>query len=489
MNDAYSVVGFRVVLALIIGGLVLFLWWSATGKARDARIEKNPSPNNAKVNLRDAGAGLADLGRQVNRGISAINRTVEIAAIKQRALAPIESAVEFERMCVESAHRSAKSEIEFERYMATVSEPERIEHLLSQIFDKVPAPKPTDPHSPPDFAIAIASVNPEAKQEIIERVAYLKSQREAFLSAQFREILADDTLTEHFWKKLDEFGEPLIAANLRIIAEQTGVQARKKPASRPYAETKPLTLPKTSGDPPIVLRNVKPAPSITPRPPVRIVTPTQPGIDIEAMEFQKEISEIIHFTQVENLPSILEHGLCPVSYLQQRKLPFRWNDAHRLDGYEASVSLSINHPNDRLFYHWRKKHPAQKWVVLLIDPCVLYEKSVRFCACNAADSRARHGQLAGNSPSDFSKMFDPRADVPSRESQFLNAGDPTDPQAEVLCFESIEPTLIRGLVFADNTSMREWGGLIGERQVRVDREGTGLFGARSFARRARQTAH
>ncbi|MFN3689914.1 MAG: DarT ssDNA thymidine ADP-ribosyltransferase family protein [Fimbriimonadales bacterium] len=52
---------------------------------------------------------------------------------------------------------------------------------------------------------------------------------------------------------------------------------------------------------------------------------------IKEMCLQRGITEVVHFTHVENVDSIMKHGLLSIRDLQQRGIRYRYNDQQRLD--------------------------------------------------------------------------------------------------------------------------------------------------------------
>ncbi|GFZ86267.1 DarT ssDNA thymidine ADP-ribosyltransferase family protein [Sphingobium fuliginis] len=198
---------------------------------------------------------------------------------------------------------------------------------------------------------------------------------------------------------------------------------------------------------------------------------------------QRSLPFLVHFTRVENLPSIMCHGLRSISAMQSEKIAFRWNDEQRLDGHEDAVSLSIAHPNDKLFYRWRMSNPQQGWAVLLLDPSVLWTCASAFCAHNAADRRiSRQERTALSSVAAFDAMFADQDGQTSRSTQNLRLCDPTDVQAEILVFDPIPAALVSSAIFSDHTNLTQWRDLFPGRDLQLHADRTGLFGLRSAAR-------
>jgi hypothetical protein len=197
----------------------------------------------------------------------------------------------------------------------------------------------------------------------------------------------------------------------------------------------------------------------------------------------KGVPFLVHFTDVVNLQSIVRHGILSVSELEQRTIPFARNDSDRLDGHACAISLSIAHPNDRLFLRWRRENKQRRWVVLLIDPSVLWENQVKFCSWNAADHRERDvGRWSHQGFASLKLMFAPQNGLPSRAEQNLHPYDPTNVQAEALVFDPVPPEKIVGAVFNDHESMAMIPGELRGRRIDLVDDRMGLFGMRSSAR-------
>lgn len=192
---------------------------------------------------------------------------------------------------------------------------------------------------------------------------------------------------------------------------------------------------------------------------------------------------LVHFTRAVNLPSILQHGLYPVSRASEIGATPAINDELRLDRHQDGTSLSITFPNYRMFWKYRQENPGVDWVVLGILPSVLWTKDCAFCRHNAADARISSLPLSHlKMPTSFAGMFDEIEGIQSRAEQKLKPFDPTDGQAEVLVFDVIEPSLIIGVGF-DCAAVRDaHQGLLGDREILLSGAKKGYFAARSYVR-------
>lgn len=197
-----------------------------------------------------------------------------------------------------------------------------------------------------------------------------------------------------------------------------------------------------------------------------------------------EIPYLLHFTRAVNLPSIMEHGLYPIGRIDDIGASPEINDQIRLDGRLDGTSISIAHPNCQMLYKYRMDDESVDWAVLVLKRSVLWQKECAFCRHNAADTRISRRPLeALTTEAAFRGMFDEIDGWTSREEQKLKVYDPTDVQAEVMVFDTIEPEYIRGIVFNSKDAKDNYSPLLTEEQrAWVHPKNKGLFGTRSYSR-------
>lgn len=205
--------------------------------------------------------------------------------------------------------------------------------------------------------------------------------------------------------------------------------------------------------------------------------------DIQGLVVKLKVPFLLHFTRVGNLSSIIQHGLYPVARACEIGITPQINDPHRFDGHLGATSLSIAFPNYRMFYKHRAENDGVEWVVLAIDPAVLWKKDCAFCRHNAADAKISSQPLAALKMVEaLAGMFDEIEGIQTRAEQQLKTFDPTDGQAEVLVFDVIEPASIHGVVFNKATTRDQYRGLLGDRQMLVNGANKGYFASRSYVR-------
>jgi len=162
------------------------------------------------------------------------------------------------------------------------------------------------------------------------------------------------------------------------------------------------------------------------------------------------ITKLCHFTQADNLNSILEKGLLGQSHFMEglsNDKP-KINDTIRLDGYPDAISLSISFPNYLMFYKYRC-NSDKDWVVLILRSDILWEYDCVFCKENAASNNVRFIDLGDRKDVLALEELFGDFDVTKRSELQIPDWFPTHPQAEVLVFDPIPPNNILEIHFED----------------------------------------
>lgn len=189
---------------------------------------------------------------------------------------------------------------------------------------------------------------------------------------------------------------------------------------------------------------------------------------LEAVK-ERKIENLVHFTDAENLGSIIRcgHGLMPRRIMDEKGIKYHCSDGKRLDGEIYSTSLSVSFPNDSMFAQKQQKETV--WCVLLLDPEKVLEKECVFFAHNAASKIYRDAEMNKTNRIlkrsrcrfiDFDSMFSDSVDGSNynryrRDSQ-LETFYTTSPQAEIMCQDTIEPDCIKSCVFKDEASRQKY---------------------------------
>jgi hypothetical protein len=165
----------------------------------------------------------------------------------------------------------------------------------------------------------------------------------------------------------------------------------------------------------------------------------------EAVRIRK-IKQVWHFTRLVNIDSILEHGLLSRQQLETTGIDSEYNDENRFDYQNGAICCSIGFPNYRMFYRLRQSHFGVDWVVIALNPKILWEKDCAFCITNAANSSVTCIPIEDRKgPKAFNALYEEIEGKPSRSELDILDSFPTDPQAEVLVLDPIEVDYIIGV--------------------------------------------
>ncbi|WP_426152532.1 DarT ssDNA thymidine ADP-ribosyltransferase family protein [Pseudomonas sp. DC3000-4b1] len=390
----------------------------------------------------------------------------------QKATSLLSNSIGAERIKVEAALKQANNALEEEKRreqmdlkkLAYYEEAhDRFSRLLRE-HGKQGEDRNIPDVAPPDFTIPPRHINEKLADSIEQRINSLYRERETFLSEVAKQLGKNERLIEIFEERLSNMGANEVwgAILLKVRAQDSSPKLmRFSDILNPMAD-KSAHLPATI--PPELQKYVR-------------------ARKIKARVEEIELPYLVHFTQVENLPSIMKHGICPIATMNDQHISHIANDKLRLDGHPDASSFSIAHPNDKMFASYRWANKERNWVVLIIDRSALWTLNAAFCKHNAADGRIRLVDLEGlKTESAFAAMFTPLVGLPVREADSLKPYDPTDVQAEVLIFDIVEPEMIKGMVFNQARVLEQYKKHVGDRQALINVEGKGFFSARSYAR-------
>lgn len=178
----------------------------------------------------------------------------------------------------------------------------------------------------------------------------------------------------------------------------------------------------------------------------------------ESQEICKVLSEnkikyLVHFTRIENLRSILTHGILDVQSLIANGIEYIGNDKRRYDGKTDCTCFSIEFPNDSLLNSFRRKAASNKWGVLVLDVKILVESDAKsyFCMHNAATGSIRNEINQLDTVESFRKMFSEIITYTrsGREQIRLRTNHksylPTSNQAEILITGKIDTSYINAI--------------------------------------------
>lgn len=179
---------------------------------------------------------------------------------------------------------------------------------------------------------------------------------------------------------------------------------------------------------------------------------------------KRKIEHLIHFTRIENLSGILQHGLVPVSMHEKMKIKSIRNDEKRYDQRRDCTSCSIGFPNWQLFYSFQIRDLAARWVIIRLKPEVLFSPQGinLFCKTNAARVLPKCTNFTTLCTiTAFEGMFcDPimtsKDQSISRAALQIPDYMTTDPQAEILVSDIIDTKYIDSICFKDPDDIKQY---------------------------------
>jgi hypothetical protein len=182
------------------------------------------------------------------------------------------------------------------------------------------------------------------------------------------------------------------------------------------------------------------------------------SVQIRSHVLLKVIGPIIHYTPIENIPSIIENGIVSVSESKVKDLKVVKNDSQRLDNLLNWISTSIMHPNYAYMHSIKARDPYKQFAIVELDPKLLWTHDWIAFPTNAAAKESQ--SLLLNDPNrlmGLNGLINLFKDGISRDrlnpakisrlNYSLSDNEPTDPQAEVMFFREIPSHFIKRVHF------------------------------------------
>ena len=149
---------------------------------------------------------------------------------------------------------------------------------------------------------------------------------------------------------------------------------------------------------------------------------------------KRNITKLIHFTDIRNMPSILEHGILPPKRLKEDGIEPHSNDPDRFDNQLEGISVSIMKRNQHVLKKFHNRDPRQ-WVEIEINPDVAVTKNCLFYQTNASNGKYKDiKEEYLRSSKALASMFDDRVITKGKTYTRDNkkSFEPTDEQAEII---------------------------------------------------------
>ncbi len=185
---------------------------------------------------------------------------------------------------------------------------------------------------------------------------------------------------------------------------------------------------------------------------------------------ERSVRFLVHFTHIDNLPSIMKQGILPRSLINDKGIV---SDDMRLDGNEEYGCFSLTYPNYLMLYQKKKKSPCQ-YIILMIGIEALSEieeEGIIFFPGNAArsDMRGKGGYGTSAIEAMFAEnIFSKDGIKICRENQRLESQYTTDPQAEVQIKSVVPAKYIRAIYVEDNSTRKKAEHMVAGADVAVE---------------------
>jgi len=164
---------------------------------------------------------------------------------------------------------------------------------------------------------------------------------------------------------------------------------------------------------------------------------------------EREIKSLFHFTHIDNISTILRHGLLGPKTLKDLQIPFINTDQFRIDSIENGLSMSVSEPNRfMLSKKIRNSELGAGLVLLELDPVYLSSLSFLAFPTNAASRKIREYRRLTtrkfNESLDLELLFN---NLGIRNKFNLAKNIPTDPQSEIMIIEDYPASSIKKIHF------------------------------------------
>lgn len=179
---------------------------------------------------------------------------------------------------------------------------------------------------------------------------------------------------------------------------------------------------------------------------------------MEIIEFvlKRKIKKLIHFTNIQNLQSILHLGILPRNVLNKKNIVYKYTDEKRFDGRPDCTCLSIEYPNFRML-HYKKYNSVNRYAMIVLDAESILSNDAKkyYVYINAANSNATY-QLTSEKLTSLrylKNMFLPSVSD-AKYTYEREETDPdfitTNPQAEIFINNSIDTKDILEVHFSNS---------------------------------------
>lgn len=171
----------------------------------------------------------------------------------------------------------------------------------------------------------------------------------------------------------------------------------------------------------------------------------------------RKVQKLVHFTNIENLASILKIGLLPRMTLEEQNINFVYSDESRIEGRKDCICLSVEYPNNKMLF--KKYNTIGEYVVLVLNakPILLNDDKKYYLFINAASVPNSLKSDKLTAPIYFENMFQKQVGwgKPDRDEK-LPSFVPTCEQAEILLQGSVDINDIQEVHFRNEKDYNDF---------------------------------
>lgn len=171
----------------------------------------------------------------------------------------------------------------------------------------------------------------------------------------------------------------------------------------------------------------------------------------------RKVQKLVHFTNIENLASILKIGLLPRKTLEEQNINFVYSDESRIEGRKDCICLSVEYPNNKMLF--KKYNTIGEYVVLVLNakPILLNDDKKYYLFINAASVPNSLKSDKLTAPIYFENMFQKQVGKNKLDrDEKLPSFVPTCEQAEILLQGNVDINNIQEVHFRNEKDYNDF---------------------------------
>lgn len=161
----------------------------------------------------------------------------------------------------------------------------------------------------------------------------------------------------------------------------------------------------------------------------------------------RSIRNILHFTHISNLISILTNGLKSLEIIEKARIIKKSHDIGRYDEIRQGIFCSIAYPNIWMLNGKKNINPQEYAILEIMENALFLQHFAAFPGNSARNELKTHAEENLNQyvgVTGLRRMF---LNKDLRSKQNVPKNEPTDLQAEIIFFNELNPDRIRKIHF------------------------------------------